>query len=75
MRKSLKELPQRFGNREIARSRESAAKRSISPSRRPFAMAVAIRRQTPEEERQLEAVLDLFLMQIVHEQFERQKTS
>jgi hypothetical protein len=41
----------------------------------PFASAVKVRRMTQEEERQLEAVLDLFLMKIVQEHFERQQAS
>jgi hypothetical protein len=38
----------------------------------PTASAVKVRRMTQEEERQLEAVLDLFLHEIVREHFERQ---
>jgi hypothetical protein len=41
----------------------------------PHAAAVSVRRLTQEEERQLEAVLDHFLMKIVHEHFERQHKS
>jgi hypothetical protein len=41
----------------------------------PIAAAVEVRRLTQEDERRLEALLDLFLMQMVHEHFERQQVS
>ncbi len=41
-------------------------------SRQPVAAAVSVRRQTPEEERQMEAVIDLFLSETVRQHFERQ---
>ncbi len=41
-------------------------------SRQPVAVAVSVRRQTPEEERQMEAVIDLFLSETVRQHFERQ---
>lgn len=41
----------------------------------PVAAAVKVRRLTQEDERRLEAVLDLFLMELVHEHFERQSES
>ncbi len=40
--------------------------------RKPVAVAVSVRRQTPEEERQMEAVIDLFLAETVRQHFERQ---
>ena len=57
----------------------SHAQRGARPQRSegkfPLAAAVSVRRITQEDERQLETVLDLFLMQIVHEHFERQQES
>ncbi len=40
--------------------------------RKPVAVAVSVRRQTPEKERQMEAVIDLFLSETVRQHFERQ---
>ena len=39
----------------------------------PVASAVSVRRMTQEDERQLDAVLDLFLAEMVRQHFERQQ--
>ncbi len=49
--------------------------RSRRDGRKPAAVAVSVRRQTPEEERQMEAVIDLFLAETVRQHFERQSQS
>lgn len=41
----------------------------------PIASAVSVRRMTQEEERQLDAALDLFLREIVREHLDRQQQS
>src|SRR5437762_656569 len=41
----------------------------------PVVSAVSVRRMTQEEERQLDAVLDLFLREIVREHLDRQQQS
>jgi hypothetical protein len=46
-----------------------------SRSQCPIASAVNLRRMTPEEERQLDAVLDLFLREIAREHLDRQQQS
>lgn len=54
---------------------ESGSRPRRSNGQCPIAAAVKVRRMTQEDERQLEAVLDRFLMQIVHEHFEREQGS
>ncbi len=54
---------------------QTEASRPRRDGRKPVAVAVAVRRQTPEEERQMEAVIDLFLAETVRQHFERQSQS
>ncbi len=54
---------------------QTEASRPRRDGRKPVAVAVSVRRQTPEEERQMEAVIDLFLAETVRQHFERQSQS
>lgn len=54
---------------------QTVARPHRSRSRCPVASAVAVRRMTQEEERQLDAALDLFLREIVREHLDRQRLS
>ena len=54
---------------------QTEASRPRGDGRKPVAVAVSVRRQTPEEERQMEAVIDLFLAETVRQYFERQSQS
>ncbi len=51
---------------------QKEASRRRRDGRKPVAAAVSVRRQTPEEERQMEAGIDLFLSETVRQHFERQ---
>ncbi len=54
---------------------QTEANRPRRDGRRPVAVAVSVRRQTHEEQRQMEAVIDLFLAETVRQHFERQSQS
>lgn len=54
---------------------QTVARPHRSRSQCPNASAVSVRRMTQEEERHLDAVLDLFLRQIVAEHLDRQQQS
>ena len=54
---------------------QAESSRPRRDDRKPVAVAVSVRRQTPEEERQMEAVIDLFLAETVRQHFERQSQS
>lgn len=51
--------------------RRSAPQSLKAPRRRPLDLAVAIRRQTPEEQRQFEAAFDVFLAELVRLHLDR----
>ncbi len=51
---------------------QTEASRPRRDGREPVAVGVSARRQTPEEERQMEAVIYLFLAETVRQHFERQ---
>jgi hypothetical protein len=53
--------------------RAADAARQVRMQGQPALAAVSVRRMTQEEERQLDAVLDLFLREIVREQLDRQQ--
>jgi hypothetical protein len=53
--------------------RAADAARQVRTKGQPALAAVSVRRMTQEEERQLDAVLDLFLREIVREQLDRQQ--
>lgn len=53
---------------------QTVARSHFSRKQCPIASAVSVRRMTQEEERQLDAVLDLFLAEMVRQHFERQQT-
>ena len=54
---------------------QTESSRHRRDGRKPVAVLVSVRRQTPEEERQMEAILDLFLAETVRQHFERQSQS
>ena len=54
---------------------QAESNRPRRDGRKPVVAAVSVRRQTPEEEREMEAVIDLFLAEIVRQHFERQSQS
>jgi len=60
-----------IGNGSVASRIKADARPHPLPRQYPIVSAVKIRRMTQEEERQLEAAIDLFLMTTVHEHFER----
>lgn len=53
---------------------QMSARPHRSGSQRPIASAVSVRRMTQEDERQLDAVIDLFLAELVRQHFDRQQT-
>jgi hypothetical protein len=58
-----------------ASSKRSATTQPMPRRRGPLDLAVATRRQTPEEQRQFERALDVFLTEWVRQHLEAQKAS
>ncbi len=59
----------------FARSKPIASTRPMPRQRDPLELAVATRRQTHEEQRHFEAVLDVFLSEMVRQHLGPQKQS
>jgi len=70
-----KELEKRKANEECATRNRSAPTRPLSGPRRSLDLAVAVRRQTPEQQRQFSAALDGFLTELVRQHLEPQRSS
>jgi hypothetical protein len=70
-----KELKRKQANEESATRNYSAPTRPLSGARRSLDLAVAIRRQTPEQQRQFSAVLDGFLAEMVRQHLGPQRSS
>lgn len=65
--KFLKELKAADANKEVARTNRSALTRPMLCRRRSLDLAVAIKRQTPEQQRQYNAAVDGFLAEWVRQ--------
>lgn len=63
----LKDLKAKPSKEDRAKAYTACPTRPLSPSRNAPALAVATRRQTPEEQRQFNAALDVFLAEWVRQ--------
>jgi hypothetical protein len=70
-----KEFDKVNANEEFATRNRSAPTRPLSGPRRSLDLAVAIRRQTPEQQRQFSAALDGFLTEMVRQHLDPQRSS
>lgn len=69
------ELKKGNANEEFATRNRSAPTRPLSGPRRRLDLAVAIRRQTPEQQRQFSAELDGFLTEMVRQHLDPRRSS
>jgi len=66
-RRLLKELKVKALEEETAKAKSLPLAEVASRSRKPLVLAVAHRRQTPEEQRRFNAALDVFLSEWVRQ--------
>jgi hypothetical protein len=70
-----KELARASSNCDVARAKRAAMAGPMPRRRGPLDLAVATRRQTPEEQRQYTGALDAFLAEWVRQHLEAQRKS
>lgn len=70
MSKTSKESARIAMKEDAVKSRDSAPRRSMPPRRRSLNIAVAVRQQTPEEQRQYIEALDVFLTETIRQHLE-----
>jgi hypothetical protein len=67
MNKTSKERARISTKEDAVRSKDSVPPRSMPPRRRSLDIAVAVRQQTPEEQRQYIEALDVFLTELTRQ--------